>query len=70
MTQQREETSDLLATVEEIREREYPELDRELVNEILRVQHQHAGDRAEARKLTEQLINQWVSRNAAPEGPV
>lgn len=56
-----EETADLMATVEEIRARDYPDLDPVLVGDILSVQHQFAEDRAEARKRTEQLINRWAA---------
>ena len=62
-----EETGDLLATVEEIRTAQYSDLDPELVNAILSVQHQFAEDRAEARKRTEQLINRWAANQPEPE---
>lgn len=66
MTDAGEETADLVATVEEIRGRNYAELDPALVSEILSVQHQFAEDRAEARKRTEQLINRWAAAQPAP----
>lgn len=62
-----DETAELIATVEEIRATKYPDLDPELVNAVLEVQHQFAEDRAEARKRTEQLINRWASAQPAPE---
>lgn len=62
-----DETADLLATVDEVRSKRYPNLDPALVGEILRVQHQFAEDRAEARKRTEQLINRWAANHPAPE---
>jgi len=62
-----DEIGDLLETVEEIRSRDFGELDTELVGAIVEVQRQHAEDRAEARKLTEQLINQWVGQQPIPE---
>jgi hypothetical protein len=62
-----DETSDLIATVEEIRERSFAQLDPELVAEILTVHHRYANDRAEARKLTEQAINRWIATHA-PQG--
>ncbi|GEM_PF-3473054 len=66
MPEVREETADLLATVEDIRVRDYPDLDPDLVGEILSVQHQFAEDRAEARKRTEQLINRWAASQPDP----
>ncbi len=63
-----EETADLLETVEEVRKKRYPDLDPELVSEILSVQHEFAEDHAEARKRTEQIVNRWVTQRAATEG--
>jgi FKBP-type peptidyl-prolyl cis-trans isomerase (trigger factor) len=60
------ETADLLITVDEIRRSQYPDLDSDLVGEILGAQHQFAEDRAEARKRTEQIINRWAARQPAP----
>ncbi|MGW7065972.1 hypothetical protein ACWGII_06180 [Streptomyces sp. NPDC054855] len=68
MPDQSEETADLLATVEEVRKERYPDLDPELVSEILQVQHQFAEDHSEARKRTEQIVNRWVSQRASTEG--
>jgi hypothetical protein len=62
-----DETADLVATVEELRARDYADLDSALVNDILNVQHQFAEDRAEARKRTEQIINRWAASQSAPE---
>jgi hypothetical protein len=62
-----DETADLVATVEEIRARDYADLEPALVSDILSVQHQFAEDRAEARKRTEQLINRWAASQPAPE---
>jgi hypothetical protein len=62
-----DETADLVATVEEIRGQNYPDLDPALVGDILSVQHQFAEDRAEARKRTEQLISRWAAVQPAPE---
>jgi hypothetical protein len=62
VTEAGEETADLLATVEEIRARDFADLDPELVNAILAVQHQFAEDRSEARKRTDQIINRWAAR--------
>lgn len=62
-----EEIADLLATVEEIRARDYADLDPGLVSDLLSVQHQFAEDRAEARKRTERLINRWAASQPAPE---
>ncbi|WP_152185680.1 hypothetical protein [Segeticoccus rhizosphaerae] len=62
------ELADLVATVEELRARDYPDLDPDLVGDILVAHQQFAEDRAEARKRTEQLINRWVSAQPAPEG--
>lgn len=62
MTEAGEETADLLATVEEIRARDFADLDPELVSAILAVQHQFAEDRSEARKRTDQIINRWAAR--------
>jgi hypothetical protein len=62
-----DETADLLATVEEVRSRRYPNLDPTLVRDILGIQHQFAENRAEARKRTEQLINRWAASQPAPE---
>jgi hypothetical protein len=62
-----DETSELLATVEEIRARDHADLDPALVSDILSVQHQFAEDRAEARKRTEQLINRWAASEPVPE---
>lgn len=59
-------TADLLAAVEEIRKKRYSELDPDLVNEILGVQHKFAEDRAEGRKRTEQIVNRWAARQPAP----
>lgn len=67
MFEVRDETADLVATVEEIRARDYADLDPALVNNILSVQHQFAEDRAEARKRTEQLISRWAAIHSAPE---
>lgn len=60
-----EETADLLATVEEIRARDFASLDPKLVGEILAVQHQFAEDRSEGRKRTDQIINRWTARQLA-----
>lgn len=68
MTEPGEETADLLATVEEIRSRDFADLDPELVGEILAVQHQFAEDRSEARKRTDQIINRWAARHLASGG--
>lgn len=62
VTEAGEETADLLATVEEIRARDFADLDPELVSAILAVQHQFAEDRSEARKRTDQIINRWAAR--------
>jgi hypothetical protein len=67
MPDMEEETAGLLATVEEIRAAQYPDLDPGLVSAILSVQHQFAEDRAEARKRTEQLVNGWAASQPAPE---
>ncbi|MFF9190990.1 MULTISPECIES: hypothetical protein [Streptomyces] len=60
-----DETADLVATVEEVRKAGFPGLDRRLVEDILNVQRRYADaeDRAEARKVTEQIVNQWVAAN-------
>ncbi|BCJ69668.1 hypothetical protein GCM10009779_08730 [Polymorphospora rubra] len=63
MTKPGEETADLLATVEEIRARDFADIDPKLVSEILATQHQFAEDRAEARKRTDQIINRWAARH-------
>jgi ABC-type histidine transport system ATPase subunit len=70
MPDRSEETADLLATVEEVRKERYPDLDPELVSEILQVQHQFAEDHTEARKRTEQIVNRWVSQRASAEGVI
>lgn len=62
-----EEAADLLTTVEEIRARDYADLDPALVSDILSVQHQFAEDRAEARKRTVQLINYWAASQPTSE---
>ncbi len=67
MPDRSEETADLLTTVEEVRKERYPDLDPELVSEILQVQHQFAEDHTEARKRTEQIVNRWVSRRTSAE---
>lgn len=67
MPSRSEETADLLATVEEVREERYPDLDPALVSGILGVQHEFAEDHAEARKRTEQIVNRWVTQQAATE---
>jgi len=68
MPELRDETAELVATVEEIRAKDYADLDPALVGDILSVQHQFAEDRAEARKRTEQLINRWAASQPAPDG--
>lgn len=54
-------TADLVSTVEEVRRAGFPDLDKRLVEDILNVQRRYAEDRAEARKVTEQIVNQWVA---------
>jgi FKBP-type peptidyl-prolyl cis-trans isomerase (trigger factor) len=61
------DTADLLITVEEIRRSRYPDLDADLVGDILGAQYQFAEDRAEARKRTEQVIKRWAARQPASE---
>ena len=63
-----DETANLRATVEEIRAAKYPTLDQSLVDGILRIHHQYVEDRAEARKLTEKLLNQWATVQHGSEG--
>ncbi|MGC4819083.1 hypothetical protein [Micromonospora sp. DT63] len=65
MTETPEERADLVATVEEIRARDFASLDPVLVGEILAVQHRFAEDRSEARKRTDQIINRWAARQLA-----
>lgn len=57
------EAADLTSTVEEIRESNFPNLDRELVAEILAAQRRYAENRAEGQKATEQIVNRWVADN-------
>jgi hypothetical protein len=63
-----EEIAGLLSTVAEIREAGFPGLDEGLVGEILDAHRRHAEDRAEARKLTEQLVNRWVATHVKSGG--
>lgn len=63
-----EESTSLAATVEQIRKASYPDLDQTLVAQILEIQRRFSEDRAEARKRTEQLINQWVSADMKDRG--
>lgn len=70
MPDRSEETADLRTTVEEVRKERYPDLDPELVSEILQVQHRFAEDHAEARKRTEQIVNRWVSQRTSAERAV
>lgn len=61
MTEPGEGMVELLATVEEVRARDFSDVDPKLVGEILAVQHQFAEDRAEAHKRTDQIINRWTA---------
>lgn len=66
--QAEEESTSLAATVEQIRKANYPDLDQTLVAQILEIQRRFSEDRAEARKRTEQLINQWVAADMTDRG--
>lgn len=68
LTEGGEEMADLLATVEEIRARDFAAVDAKLVAEILAIQHQFAEDRSEAYKRTDQAINRWAARYLAGKG--
>ncbi|MFC3982711.1 hypothetical protein [Streptosporangium jomthongense] len=58
---------ELYATVEEIRQRDFPDLDADLVAEVLTMQRLHSEDQAEARSKTEQAISRWVAQHLGKE---
>jgi hypothetical protein len=62
-----DEIDALLETVEELRARDFPDLDPQLVSDVLAVHQRFSEDRAEAKKRTEQLVSRWVAGNAGRE---
>jgi hypothetical protein len=61
------EREKLFDTIEELRAATFPDLDPQLVREILTVQIQFQEDRADGRRRTEQLVTRWASTHAASD---
>lgn len=58
-----DESSELYATVREVREDKFPNLDAKLVGDLLGIQVQYASDPVEAKKRTETTINAWAAEH-------
>lgn len=56
-----DEIEELVAAVEVLRARDFPDLDADLVRSILDIHQRQSEDRAEAKRRTELRINQWVA---------
>jgi len=58
----------LFATLEQVRSQTHPELEADLVHDILDIELQFQDDPAEARQRVRQRISQWATAQARSGG--
>ena len=56
----KENVSELLEVLEKIRSEEYPDVPKELIEEIVRCQYEHQDDRNRARSETSIIIGKYI----------
>lgn len=62
MTQSRQNLTELLAVLEEIRSTEYPDVPKELIEKIAMAQYDNQDDRNRSRSETMKLVADYVNK--------